>query len=188
MKLILATAAAAAALLSASPASAAVCTGTAGALPYQTNPNYVDCEALAGNVNGGAFIDQINAGFDAVGYVGPDLTWSPLNDTKDFFAITNGDILQFDSALLGQQFIAVHFGSAGGGGGAYNQTLFFQFNFANPTTQVDLNRMGFSNAIGAFSTPPAVPEPATWAMMLMGFGTAGFALRRRRQTALPQLA
>ncbi len=28
----------------------------------------------------------------------------------------------------------------------------------------------------------AVPEPATWAMMLLGFGAVGFALRRRRQT------
>ena len=28
---------------------------------------------------------------------------------------------------------------------------------------------------------PVVPEPGTWAMMLMGFGAAGFAMRRRRQ-------
>jgi hypothetical protein len=28
---------------------------------------------------------------------------------------------------------------------------------------------------------PAVPEPTTWAMMLMGFGAAGYAMRRRRQ-------
>lgn len=27
----------------------------------------------------------------------------------------------------------------------------------------------------------AVPEPATWAMMLIGFGAVGFAMRRRRQ-------
>ena len=27
----------------------------------------------------------------------------------------------------------------------------------------------------------AVPEPATWAMMLLGFGVVGFALRRRRR-------
>ncbi|MBA2920350.1 PEPxxWA-CTERM sorting domain-containing protein [Sphingomonas sp. MAH-20] len=26
----------------------------------------------------------------------------------------------------------------------------------------------------------AVPEPATWAMMLTGFGAAGLAMRRRR--------
>lgn len=30
----------------------------------------------------------------------------------------------------------------------------------------------------------AVPEPATWAMMLLGFGAMGFALRRRKLTGL----
>ena len=34
-----------------------------------------------------------------------------------------------------------------------------------------------------------VPEPATWAMMLLGFGGIGFAMRRRRgQQALAQIA
>ena len=28
----------------------------------------------------------------------------------------------------------------------------------------------------------AVPEPATWAMMITGFGLAGVAIRRRRTT------
>ena len=39
------------------------------------------------------------------------------------------------------------------------------------------------------SGAPAVPEPATWAMMLIGFGGIGFAMRaRRRQPTLAQLA
>lgn len=34
----------------------------------------------------------------------------------------------------------------------------------------------------AFTTQtPAVPEPATWGMMLLGFGAIGFAMRRRKQ-------
>ncbi len=32
--------------------------------------------------------------------------------------------------------------------------------------------------------PPAVPEPATWGMMLIGFGAIGHAMRSRRRTAV----
>ena len=37
-------------------------------------------------------------------------------------------------------------------------------------------------------TPRAVPEPATWAMMLLGFGAAGFAMRRRLKPTLAKVA
>ncbi|MBL8770948.1 MAG: PEP-CTERM sorting domain-containing protein [Phenylobacterium sp.] len=51
--------------------------------------------------------------------------------------------------------------------------------------------LGYRNVLygsvdGSFSVPPvvevgpAVPEPATWAMMILGFGASGAALRRRR--------
>jgi hypothetical protein len=46
------------------------------------------------------------------------------------------------------------------------------------------------NAPGEYGTlvvselNPAVPEPATWVMMLLGFGAAGFAFRRRRPAEL----
>lgn len=35
---------------------------------------------------------------------------------------------------------------------------------------------------------PPVPEPATWAMMLLGFGAAGMMMRRRRRPAIAQIA
>jgi hypothetical protein len=34
----------------------------------------------------------------------------------------------------------------------------------------------------------AVPEAATWAMMLLGFGGMGLVIRRRRKPVLAQLA
>ena len=57
----------------------------------------------------------------------------------------------------------------------------------------DTNRTGFSVPDGGFAGTQiigagatltavrAVPEPATWAMMLLGLGAAGFALRGRRR-------
>ena len=44
------------------------------------------------------------------------------------------------------------------------------------------NAGGVSLAIDQVTS--AVPEPATWAMMILGFGLVGGALRRRRSTAL----
>lgn len=44
--------------------------------------------------------------------------------------------------------------------------------------------IGFIGDINA----PAVPEPASWALMLLGFGGMGIVLRRRREEVLAQLA
>ena len=40
------------------------------------------------------------------------------------------------------------------------------------------------NRLGLFETPTGVPEPASWGMMLLGFGLLGMALRRRARTVL----
>lgn len=64
--------------------------------------------------------------------------------------------------------------------------VFFGYAF---TTNTVLNGAVFNNVPGQSITasatlPSAVPEPATWAMMLFGFGAAGIALRRRVVPAL----
>jgi hypothetical protein len=48
--------------------------------------------------------------------------------------------------------------------------------------------VGGSFTGNAFISPAAVPEPATWAMMLLGFGGMGFVIRRKRQPLLAQIA
>ena len=45
----------------------------------------------------------------------------------------------------------------------------------------------YSGNLSAVATP-AVPEPATWAMLLAGFGAVGFAMRRRRATQAVQVS
>jgi hypothetical protein len=64
--------------------------------------------------------------------------------------------------------------------GAYNGSL----------SGISNIRFQYGTAITDTSIPgtPAVPEPATWAMMLMGFAGIGVAMRRRRRPVLAQLA
>ncbi len=48
---------------------------------------------------------------------------------------------------------------------------------------------GYSNAVlyRAAAVTAAVPEPGTWALMLLGFGGVGVSIRRRRrETLIPQ--
>ncbi|MBS3961483.1 MAG: PEPxxWA-CTERM sorting domain-containing protein [Sandarakinorhabdus sp.] len=40
-----------------------------------------------------------------------------------------------------------------------------------------------ASSVGEISNPGVIPEPATWAMMILGFGMVGFASRRRRRVA-----
>jgi hypothetical protein len=56
-----------------------------------------------------------------------------------------------------------------------------------PDVSIDsLNLAWRINGTEALDTPVSnVPEPASWAMMLLGFGAIGVALRRRRRKLLP---
>ena len=47
---------------------------------------------------------------------------------------------------------------------------------------------GDASVFGGHVTADAVPEPATWGLMLLGFGALGWQLRRRRRHVLAQAA
>lgn len=57
--------------------------------------------------------------------------------------------------------------------------VYYPSGFGGPGS---VNLTGFSRF--TLSAVPAVPEPATWAMMVAGFGLLGAAMRRRRTTLL----
>jgi hypothetical protein len=72
----------------------------------------------------------------------------------------------------------------------------FALTFAGGTSSITLANfvdryasLSELNNISGEGTPVrGVPEPATWAMMLLGFGGIGMAMRRRRKEGLAQIA
>lgn len=60
---------------------------------------------------------------------------------------------------------------------ANGDTVFFTFGLTNRRDNGDTNPFFLRQA------QPGVPEPATWAMLISGFGLVGFAMRRRRGVA-----
>ncbi len=90
--------------------------------------------------------------------------------------------------LTGVQTIGIHFGNATGQDNALgNVTAFYQIDFGSTGSILQLNVPGSSSAT-LFTSVAPVPEPATWAMMLVGFAGIGVSMRRRRRVPLAQLA
>ena len=56
------------------------------------------------------------------------------------------------------------------------------------TLTINGDNSGAGSLGGSITIRQAVPEPATWAMMLLGFAGIGMTIRRRRQPILAQLA
>lgn len=116
----------------------------------------------------------------ASAFDGTSATWNSLLkiDSKSASAI------DFGMTLYGLNFIGAHFGNAAETD-HNNVTVFWLIDFGTGGGKLTLaNTQGWSNAI-LYSTgnpppPPSVPEPATWAMMLLGFGAIGAAMRRRK--------
>ena len=64
--------------------------------------------------------------------------------------------------------------------GFVSDTAFTSVTFFNPLGNSSDDQFGVDNLSFSTSRGGVVPEPATWAMMIAGFGMAGATLRRRR--------
>lgn len=107
-----------------------------------------------------------------------------LNDPTASFSLMN------DTTMSGLTVLGVHWGNNGDSTGR-SVTAFYLFNLTGSSDIINLGNggKGASNAQLYSTGTPAVPEPATWAMMLLGFGGIGMTMRRRRRnTALMQVA
>ena len=114
--------------------------------------------------------------------------WNALVDAGK--VVSGSDLTALNNLLAtagGQVVLGLHWGNVPGAAG--NVSAFYLWDNATAGSIRLTDTQGYSNAVLYRATTPPVPEPATWAMMLVGFGGIGMALRRRRRnTILPQLA
>ncbi len=100
-----------------------------------------------------------------------------------FSNFTSGDSVDFEfgSPISSGETLDPLAVSGGAWNGSYQGTQFF---FAANSLSANSFRLGgvtVNTPSGGGNIPPAaVPEPATWAMMILGFGLVGGFMRRRR--------
>jgi hypothetical protein len=177
-KFVIASALAAATLLASPSYAATIVTNCATLGIDDIVPNaeacvgYYDKNVLNTSPNDFASADEV-AALNLLGLTGPIKVIEKLDNSGNF-----------QTPLNGLTYIGVHYGTGNGPvdtpGGV---TAFYRFNAG-----ANLDSISFTNGsvsgVALYSTGPAVPEPATWAMMLGGFGVLGAAARRRQRTAI----
>jgi hypothetical protein len=145
------------------------------------SPTAIACAGgYAGNVldnNSGDVVTQ-QAALAALGF-----TWdgSDFGDFPKLSPLNGATTIDFAGLLHGITFVGIHVGGRGGG-----QTTFYKFDAGAALDAFSIHLASSSGAV-LYSTGEEVsptPEPASWAMMLGGFGAIGGAMRRRRRTTI----
>ena len=114
------------------------------------------------------------------------VNWTNL--TNAGLVVSGGNLTSLNNLLAnasGQVVLGLHWGNVPGT--AQNVSAFYLWNNATAGSIHLTDTQGYSNAV-LYRSTPAVPEPATWAMMLLGFGAIGMASRRSRKPVLAQIA
>ena len=109
------------------------------------------------------------------------LTWDQnFNGDEKLSSLAGSHTLDFSTLLTGISYIGVHFGNGEGGPG--NGTAFYKLDAGAGLDTITLKYNASSDAV-LYSVSPVrgVPEPASWAMMIVGFLGVGGTLRRARR-------
>ncbi|HWY63127.1 MAG TPA: PEPxxWA-CTERM sorting domain-containing protein [Rhizomicrobium sp.] len=156
-----------------------------------------------GNVIGMPSVDLVGPadGFGILAFSGNSVD---LDGTTGTGFSPVGEIQSLASLVLGNY--SVSFELAGNLRGAFNQTTavsigsqtinitpssnaqpytLYTLNFVAASGHVDFKELGVSDQMGNLldnvTVTSAVPEPAAWAMMIIGFGAVGFMMRGSRR-------
>ena len=120
--------------------------------------------------------DAFNVAFSTTGVFGPGAMLTPVATDQFYNLSGRAATLMGGKGFSGDQSgRAVYDLSALAG-----QVVDIRFQFASDYAAYQRG-VQFDNLLVTGTMPSAVPEPATWAMMIMGFGLAGTAIRSRRR-------
>jgi len=130
-------------------------------------------------------LDQTNPLF-GIGYI--EFNIDNTANLGDAISVTINAIDQFGNPETITHSVGngSNFFSALASGGEVIRSI--SFDAAGTTGFTDIRQVRITPALGGEITQP-LPEPATWMMMILGFGAAGFSMRRnRRKGLLAQIA
>ena len=138
-----------------------------------------------GNLNGGSPAQTADAQAAINALVGEGE--SPFTGTGFGNFDTSSQTVHFATPLTGDVIVAFHVGAANGqpGGIGTESTAFFPLDIpaGQSITQITVNVPGLSNAEVWENGGATVPEPATWALILIGVGALGATLRASNRKA-----
>ena len=191
MRKLLIALAGATALTAASAANAALTIGTAGGTngtvtPTVTSTSTLEFDTTNGTAGSYSSFFQFNSDIFNSGVFTATASTNPLGGTT----VTMLQLFTGGTVLAGVYTpgTLVIGGSASGSSNSLtldNVTLTPNTNYTFVYSGTLGKTPGNISGNGAFAV---VPEPATWALMLLGFGGMGMAMRRRRRPALAQVA
>jgi hypothetical protein len=127
-----------------------------------------------GNLLNNAHIQEQKDALATLGFV-----WDGTTILETISPLNGSHTVDFTQLLQGITYIGMHFGNAPSGPG--EATAFYRLDAGSGLDQITLKYGASSNAVLYFTgSGGVVPEPASWAMMIVGLGGVGAVMRRRR--------